>query len=263
MNGYNGSPTAFYDLTTNDPIVNRKYVDAMFFAHDHVRKYGTYNGVPYLEAGCNGKNIGELTLSINNGNCVYMVQDCSTNVIWADTSCTVADPAIEAITQKEEYAEIIALADVPIYTFKNAYSQESFTEVVCMAMYWYVNSNKEKFDNTTVYFASHNTGGIRSEVSSGVFTRRDLIKVFPFDNLLSIQTCTSSHISYMKSNDYYRTYQPGEIVYDEDGYTKAISITYITEYKYAYYYQKEYKNYDMTAKDALVAYLTSGVNDNL
>lgn len=255
--GYDGEPVKYQELTTTDSTTNRKYVDAMFFAHDHMRKNGTYNGVPFLEAGCNGKNIGVLSLDLLGDGYSYEVTDSSTHVYWGTTVAKTQDPKIEAIAQKDEYREIIEHADDVIYTFDNRIESDDFAYSVCKAMYWFVNNNLELFDNTQIYFASHNKGGIRSDVEAGDFTRRDLIKVFPFDNLLSMQTCTSNNINRMSSSSYYRTYDNGNIVYT-GGYTKAISITYITEYRYAYYYQVDYKNYEYTAKDALLNYLLAG-----
>ena len=262
FDGYSGSPTKFNDLTQVDSQTGCKYVDAMFFAHDHNRKEGVYNEVPYLEAGCNGKNIGELTLNLKGNGVTYTVEDCSTDISWACTVATSSDPAIEAIAAKEEYAEILAHADDVIFTFKNSYTKAQFALVACMAMYWYVNAHKSEFDGVTIYFSSHNTSGIRSTVDAGIFTRRDLIKVFPFDNQLCIQTCTSRNISNMENSSYYTTYKPTEPVYS-DGYTHAVSITYITEYKYAYNYQQSYIKYNPTAKDALLAYLLNNVDPSL
>lgn len=262
LEGSSGEPSKFSDLTQTDPSTNLKYVDAMFFAHDHISKKGTYNGVPYLEAGSNGKYIGIMNLSLSYQNNRYLVSSGTPNVIYAYSNTSEADPNIEAITQKEEYRDMIVHADDPIYIFSKYYSKESFTYVVCQAMYWYVNSHKSEFDNVTIYFASHNTGGIRSTVNAGEMTRRKLIKVFPFDNLLSIQVCNSTNISNMEESSYYRTYKEDNPVY-VNGLTHAVSISYITEYKYAYYYQQSYKNYDITARAALVAYLLSGVNPNL
>lgn len=265
FDGYNGSPTQYEDLTQISAESGHKYVDAMFFAHDHLRKEGNLNGVPYIESGCNGKNIGVLELNLEGNGVVYTVKNSSTENLWADSECKAKDPDVEALTQKPEYKEIIDLADQVIYTFKNEYTYESksFTDVACMAMYWYVNNHLDKFDYTTIYLSSHNTGGIRSGVSIGDFTRRDLIKVFPFDNQLSIQTCTRNNINSLKSSTYYATYSESDPVYDSKGYTKAVSITYITESTYAYRYQVDYKNYPFTAKEALVEYLLSGVNDKL
>ncbi len=261
--GYNGNPTQYEDLTQIDPSTGSKYVDAMFFAHDHYVKSGVYNDVPYLEAGCNGKYVGVMELSLKGNGVVYTIDSVNPYTFNAYKNCTTSDPAIEAIAQKEEYVEILARGADVIYTFANSYSKDDFTYIVTLAMYWYVNNHKSMFDNTTVYFASHNTGGIRSEVFAGDFTRRDLIKVFPFDNQLTIQTCTSTNISNMRNSSYYRTYEASEIIYDASNYTKAVSITYISEYKYAYYYQVGYVKYDMTAKDALVDYLTNGGDHTL
>lgn len=262
--GYSGSPTQYEDLTMISSESGHKYVDAMFFAHDHLRKAGKLNDVPFVESGCNGRNIGVLNLNLEGNGVVYTVNNSSVDNLWADDTCKVKDPDVEALTQKPEYKEIIDLADQVIYTFKNEYTYESksFTEVACMAMYWYVNNHLDKFDNTRIYLASHNTGGIRSGVSIGDFTRRDLIKVFPFDNLLSIQTCTRANINAINSS-YHVTYSEGDPVYDSSGYTKAVSITYITESYSAYRYQVSYKNYEVTAKEALIEYLLSGVNDQL
>lgn len=262
FDGYSGSPTKFNDLTQIDSETNSKYVDAMFFAHDHNRKNGTYNGVPYLEAGCNGKNIGVMTLNLEGNGVAYTVTNSDTSVLWATSVANTPDPAIEAIAAKPEYAEILAHADDEIYDFNYSYTKEEFAMVAVKAMYWYVNSRKSEFGGVTVYFSSHNTGGIRSTVSAGTFTRRDLVKVFPFDNQLCIQTCTSNNIYKMETSSYYATYKPSEPVY-EGGVTHAVSITYITEYKYAYNYQQSYIKYDPTAKDALLEYLLNNIDPNL
>ena len=253
--GTSGNPTDFASVTQVSNVSHSKYVDAMFFAHDHRVKQGTYNGVPYLEAGRNGGYIGEMTLSLS-GTASYAVDDIEVDVknAYNATRYLTPDANIEALTSK--YAEQIGDPDEYIYTFSTSYSSDDFTEVVCRAMHWYVNNNTSSFGGNHVYFASHNTGGIRSDVESGTFTRRDLIKVFPFDNNLTIQTCSSTNINKMRESTYYRTYEENEIVYS-GGYTKAVSITYISEYKYAYNYQQSYVKYNMTAKDALVAFLTS------
>ena len=261
--GYDGEPTKYSSLTENSLVSGAKYVDAMFFSHDHLRKEGKLNDVPFIESGCNGRNIGELTLNIESDSISYSVENSSTNNVWAYTTCKTSSPLIDALSSKEEYQDIITHADDVVYTFKKSYTQEEFTTVVCMAMYWYVNTNKEDFDNLTFYFANHNVGGVRAAVSAGEFTNRNFIKVFPFDNYLSLQRCTSKHINKLENDSYYGTYKNGDIVYDDSGLTNSISINFITEKTYAYQYQSSYKNYDCTAREALVAYIKSGVNNTL
>ena len=260
-------PTKFNDLTQIDSQTGLKYVDAMFFSHDHYKKEGTYNGVPYIESQCNGRNVGELTLSLRGNGVSYQVIDSSVNNVDMTDYYSLSDSSIDALATKPEYVNVFAQANQVLYTFANTYSKEDFTEVACMAMLWYVNQHKNYFDNVTVYFASHNTGGVRAKVYRGSFTMRHFVKVFPFDNKLVIQTCTSTNISYMSRSNYYRTAQADDIVYT-DGYTKAVSITYITEYRVDENGRNScqvsriiYDNY--TAKDALYEYLTLNINSNL
>ena len=262
---YETEPTKFSDITQIDSSTGLPYVDAMFFSHDHMRKAGKYNNIPYIEAQSNGKYIGELTLSLVGNGVYYTVEDSSVNNVNA-TYLSTNDPDIDAITTKPEYASIMSKADEVIYNFSKQYSKEEFTIVACMAMYWFVNNNKSEFGDSTVYFASHNTGGVRSIIYSGNFTMRDMIKVFPFDNPLVIQTCNSSNINYMRNSDYYRTYEASDIIY-EGGYTKAVTITYISEYRVrpdgSNSCQVSRVIYTKTAKEALYSYLKSGVNTSL
>ena len=209
-----------------------------------------------MEAGCNGTAIGEMTFSLK-GTTTYSVNSCSYEVKYAYTTTEsyANDSAIDALTKK--YADKIGNPNEVLYTFSKSYSSDAFTEVAVNAMYWYVNSNPSIFDNTHVYVASHNTGGVRASVSKGQFTRRNLVKVFPFDNELCIQTCTSNNINNLLNHVYYYTYKENEVIFDENGYTKAVSITYITESSYGSRFQKSFKKYEPTAKDALIAYLKS------
>lgn len=257
--GYEGSPTKYTDLTEVDPLTGYKYVDAMFFAHDHNRKNGTYNGVPYLESGCNGKNVGILTLNIKGVSGDFEIINTNTQVVNAYYNCTEFDDNFYEIDEKYEY--IFEKGNEVIYTFKHSYDEAGFAEVACMSMIWYVNENKELFDNTYSTMASHNSGGVRNDVSSGEMTYREYVKVFPFDNLVSIQTCSSYNISNYNKSTYYVTY--GEPTFDSEGYAKVISINYITEGQSARYYQVSYKNYDITIKEILYQYLKQNINPNL
>ena len=130
-------------------------------------------------------------------------------------------------------------------------------------MYWYVNEHSNLFDDIHVYLASHNLGGVRADVSSGEFTRRDLFKVFPFENELCIQICNRTQIERTIAYTYYATYQEEEIVYNNLGLTNAVSISYITESNYAGRYQSGYVKYPYITRDALVEYLRSNIDDTL
>ena len=262
--GYNDSskPTKYSDLTLVSEASGVQYVDAMFFSHDHLMKKGTYETIPYIESGCNSRYVGELTINLESDGYSYRRISSSTYNLNAYNNCIDTLKAIDDLSLKNEYKDIIAHADDLLYVFKNSYTQETFTQVVTMAMYWYVNNHKEEFDNLTFYAASHNAGGVRSNVNSGNFTNRQLIEVFPFDNLLSLQNSSRTQFENLKNDSYYVTYQEGEPVFT-DGLTNVISINFCTESRYAYKYQSYHKNFEKTAREALLAYLSSGVNPDL
>lgn len=259
FSGSSGSPTKFDNLTGVNPDTGYKYVDAMFFAHDHIAKRGDYNGVPYLEAGCNGKYVGNMTINLEGNGTSCTVKSYSTYNTYGYSGCTTYDTAFNVIETK--YAAIIAKGNEIVYNFSKSYSSDDFTLVACEAMYWYVNAHKEDFDNTTVSMSSHNSGGIRDDVDAGVMYLRDFVKVFPFDNYLSIQTCSRQNINRYLSYDYYVTY--GTAVFDDQDQAKVASINYITEKSNAYLYQLYYKNYDITVKEILYTYLKENINPNL
>ena len=253
--GSTGSPSKYESLTSADSNSGRKYLDAMFFAHDHQRKSGVYNEVPYLESGSNGRYIGEMTLNLLGNGYTYVVEDNDISNINAYNKCTKASSEIDALLEK--YQEEIGDPDQVIYTFSKSYDRNEFTVLICQAMLWYVNYYSDQFDDVTVYFASHNTGGVRSyPIPAGDFTKRDLVKVLPFDNEICIQTCTQYNITQMSNSSYYETYALDDIIYDEYGCTKAVTISYIAEYKYAYRYQQSMIKYEeYYAQTALIDYL--------
>ena len=259
FSGSSGNPTAFSDLTNVSPNSGCKYVDAMFFAHDHIAKKGVYQDVPYLESGGNGRYVGHMSLELEGNGVSYTVTNYATENTYGYTNCPNRDDNFDAID--ERYATIISKGNEEVYNFANAYTSDEFTVVVCMAMLWYVNAHKADFDNTTVSMASHNSGGVRDDVKKGIMKLRDFIKIFPFDNYLSIQRCSQYNINRYNNYDYYVTY--GTPTYEDDGYARVASINYITEKSNASYYQVDYKNYDITVKTILYAYLTGGVNNSL
>lgn len=260
--GVSGYPHAYESLTEISSKTSLKYVDAMFFAHDHLVKSGVCNNVPYLESGSNGKYIGELTLSLS-GISSYHVDshNIEVNNAYSLTKNLLPDENILALNDK--YKDIIGDPDEIIYNFANFYYSDDFTEIVSRSLLWFTNYYSAYFDDKHVYFASHNTGGVRSNINPGPFTKRDLIKVFPFDNDLCIQRCYSYQINNMKNNSYYRTASESTIIYDNNGLTNAVTIAYIAEYKYAYNFQTSYTKYQKTAKDALYSFLINKVETDL
>lgn len=255
--GYSGSPTIYKEITDTSAISGKKYVDAMLFAHDHLRKSGTYYGVPYAEASSNSKNVALIDLTLQKDTSGWNVVENSgeANVLWSDSITTTPLQEIEDL--KDKYLDVIGDVDEVIYNFSKGYSTVEFTEVVCFAMNWYVNDNLDKFKHKP-RLATHNTGGIRNQVYAGNFTYKDLIKVFPFENALVIQKCTDNQNRSIKNNTSIRYYEDTEVTKESDGYWYNVSIIFLTD-RFTQWQEECYYHYDSTGADALYEFLKSGV----
>ena len=260
--GFNGNNFYFRSLCENDSATKKEYVDGIFLAHDHRYKNGYYLGVPYIESGCNGRYIGTMKFQFTLKDGVYDLTGSWAENTAAYRACLVEDTAITALLEK--YKDAINAGDKVIYNFKHDYTREEFAMVICEAMYWYINMNISSFGGHQIYFTSHNPGGVRVAVSKGEMTLSQLITAVPFDNNIYIQKCTADNLQYMRdlpSN--YICYEPNEIVF-EDGYTYAATIAYLAEKEeYGKYIQVEATEYQITAKEILIEYLTLNINENL
>ena len=262
--GFDGNNFKYRSLCDIDSMTRKGYVDGIFLAHDHRYKSGYHLGVPYLESGCNGRYIGNMKFELKLYDDEYTDNKYAVVNSWCENTgaykaCVNEDQVVKALVNK--YAAEIEAGDEVIYTFKNDYSRDQFAVVVCEAMYWYVNENKDFFGGHEIYLASHNTGGIRVAVTKGPMKLSQIIAVCPFDNNIYIQKCTEENIDYIRSN--YAYYDTNEIVY-EGGYTYAATNAYVAENEtYSRYLHVEAWEYQITAKDILIEYLKQNINPNL
>ena len=254
--------TSYYDCTQFSDVTSKKYVDAMFFAHDHTGKTGVENGVPFLEAYSNTKYYGTMTLKYSYAFGSYDLAGYEKKLINAYQNCTEADPYIVGLMDK--YSDIIGDPDEVICNFTTSYNQTQVVKMTCQAMVWFVNSRPSTFKNVTAYVGYHNNAGIRASISTGQFTRRDLYKVCPFDNALCVGKSTSKQVNYMTSSTQYNNYYvDGTPVYSGN-YTNTVTISYLANSRYSYNYIGSYDEYEQfTAKDALYYFLKSGASINV
>lgn len=250
-----GTQSTFYtSLTTINSDYNKKYVDAMFFSHDHKMKYGYDNSIPFVEGGCDGKYISKIEINVTKESSGYTVSSSTVEApLNAVTTCTVENSEIAKLAT-EKYKDEIGDVNKVLYTFTKSYTSTEFTVIVCQAMYWYINSNLSYFGGEKVSLTSHNTGGIRGTVNVGDYTYSDLVSTCPFDNDICIQKSTSKQVSAIKSSSYYAYYSDSNISYS-DGLATLGTISYIAESSYASRYQQSYTAYSFTAKEALIYYL--------
>lgn len=253
-----GRGSAYEELTNTNSQTNTRYVDGLMFAHDHNRKQGKLNDVPYMESGCNGKGIAHMKFNMKSNGIIYTVDSSEVNVSYSYNLCTTEDREVTSLVDKYK-SQFLADPDSVLRVLDRTYSQSEFCEAICQSMVWFINSNSSKFDNAHVYVASHNLGGVRvNSVPRGNLTYRDLIKAYPFDNKLCISfKCRENNVLniFRNSNPYWKLSDP---VYDEQGYTQCATISYVAGKSYARNQFPNYKKYEgLTAKLAFIRFLQS------
>lgn len=261
--GGNLIPGKFYEVVGISPITNKRYIDAMFFAHDHRVKYGYYKHVPFIEAGSNGKYVGEIQLKVtkqSDGSWAVSNND-SDNQTFTRTSAIISEGSLKEIDELPyKYYDLIGDPDEIIYNFSRSYTSDQFATVVCQALLWFINDKKEEFINT-VRIATHNYAGVRSSVSKGIMRYSDFVKVCPFDNSLVIAKSTSTQVNRIKSHSSIAYYEDESVPF-ENGSCYIGTISYVAE-KYTTLQSDLVYHQDYIIGDALYAYLKSGINSNL
>lgn len=191
-------------LATHDGETDRYaslsgYIDAIFLGHDHYKKEGEINNIPYIEGGSNGNYVShiELNLKLNKNN-KYEVISSSHNTIktFKNEEFNNFDIEIEDIYEKYR-KEIESIRDQVLYTFESVVDKSKFGKFVAKALALYTKNISPKID---VCIGSINSGGIRSNVAKGEFTYGDLIKVYPFENTLCILKVSPAKFNQIKNN---------------------------------------------------------------
>ena len=190
-----------------------RYVDAVFLGHDHKYRKGNYdNVVPYVEGGCNGNYVAniKLNLKLNKSTNRYVVDSYSQDVMktFDNSNFQEEDETINNIYggYKEQ---IESIRDEVLFTFDTTVSRADFGRYMSKAFASYVNESDE-FDYH-INAGIINSGGVRSDIAPGQFTYGDLIKVYPFENALTIMEMDSSDFEFYKSTTVGYTYIVDEV----------------------------------------------------
>lgn len=181
--------SGFYDYSINedykfnDVSVRGEYVDGVFLGHDHYRKSGKINDVPYVEGGSNGNYISHLSYSftLDNNEVSFGYYTGYEVIPTSNGEFTESNEIVDNLTIK--YKEVIGDVNRVICSFNEYQSKEDLLDIACNAIISYINNHKDLY-GVEVSVAAHNYGGVRDTVDEGEFTYSDLIKVFPFSNTL-------------------------------------------------------------------------------
>lgn len=210
-----------YSPLTN---VSEPFVDAIFLGHDHQKKSGNSNGIPFIEGGSNGRYLSHIQLEINKTNEIKTVKAKKVEHIYTFETTGFKEENKEISNLTEKYKDEIGDINRVLYEFKKSYSRNEFLNIVCQAMYEYLSDKKEEYPYDIVS-GFHNAGGIRAAVNAGTFTYQDLIKVCPFTNTLVIMKVNKSQYQTLSSNGKYCLNNPTFT----NGYEYVVVISFVSE----------------------------------
>ena len=202
-------------------------IDAVFLGHEHDKleeKYDT--GVPYVEGLNYGKYLSHISLDLKLENNHYKVVDSSVENIDTFSTFLTNSPQIDTIYSRYE-DEISAIRDEILYTFDSRVSKNNFGRYIAKSLLDYVNQNAE-YDVSMGCINSG--GGVRDNILPGEFTYGDLIKVYPFENVLTVlKIKPEDYGSYYSRSGLLKYYHDDtdEPIINSDGYVYIATIDYV------------------------------------
>ncbi len=224
---HDGSASTYKELSKD--YNGAPYVDALFLGHDHKPKSGIYNNMPYLEGGCNGNYLARMDFDIERNNGKWSIANKEYKVV--ETSSFKLDSDKINNIYKEYESEISAVRDQNLYTFTNGVSKSNFSLFAAKSLLDFANK-KLTFDKT-ISLGVINNGGIRTSVPVGEFTYGDLIKVYPFENVICVAKVDDSMINYYRNVSSLYSYETNDFKKDKDGYYYVATIDYVAFYNTA------------------------------
>ncbi len=229
-------------LTSTSSVSGKRYVDAVLCAHSHQGEKTMENGVPFVQAMCNGKAYSDITLHLSSDGTVT----CN-NYDYEYTSgiSTSIDSNLQAYY---DYYDGLVDADEYVGTLngtlsKDGYSDTEVSTFVCDAISW---GCKQNGNNYSIDYTMCNTS--RAELSSGSVTLEDMFKALPFDNEIYIGMVKGSDLyNEMKYNNFTRL--DTAALNKNSTYTVAI-IDYLATHR------NSYRKYDYFPSFTLTGSLT-------
>lgn len=166
------------------------YIDALFLGHDHEVKSGyideTNKLLPYIEGGTLGEYLSNISLDLELVNNHYEVVSASYknyDTYYKDKDL-FSEYSVEIEDIYETYKDTIEpIRDEVLYNFTSAVTRSDFGYFAAYSLRNYATNTKPMIPCIS---GALNYGGIRSDIPVGEFTYGDLIKVYPFENTLTL-----------------------------------------------------------------------------
>lgn len=222
------SDSAGSEITQISPVSNKKYVDAVFCAHTHQREVKYYNGVPFVQAGDHGNNLGHIQLQYQDGEVTSLAAEYEGYATMNDLE---PNEEIEKIVDK--------YFDESFFNEKNKvhgkidglnYINSTYAgNILAKATYDLLQDNNINCDIVI-------NNGSRDNVEAGEMTSEKIFNMIPFTNKTLVvenikgEDIINECVNY--SNPYYMPNSSLEI--NEDDYYTVACIDYMMLHMSAY-----------------------------
>lgn len=209
-------------------------VDGVFLGHSHQHENEQYGNIPLIQASCNGKAIGQISLDydFNNRNVINR----SGRVNYFEDLTLLPD--VETTELHNYYLEnyINEVKNEVVGYAKFGIGSDELPYLMSDYMSRYYNENSPKYD---ISFSTHNQA--RSSIDAGDITYGDIYKSFPFDNALTVIEIKGSEVEdFLNKGSYYGVdgMTINDISYSETYY--VLTIDYMSQ-KYITYNQFSFR----------------------
>lgn len=162
-------------------------IDAIISGHSHQTVYGKVNGVPIVQANCNGRAIGRIEL-------VYDRMTKRLSSSYAGVMALTFDLAADSHTQSilnQTQKEIEPIKNKVIGYTKHILSHDRNELTETLLGQWVTDAMRK---SVGADIAFQNSGGLRTGIPAGKITMGKLYEVMPFDNTLFTVELTGKQI---------------------------------------------------------------------
>lgn len=175
---------------------NKRYVDAVFCAHSHQYEATEYNGVPFVQSGCNGRGYSEISLSVDKDGEVSLVTNDNHRSNTSEIrNITSYDSKIESLYEKysSETKDIgcKVLANINGSLSQSDYSGDG-TKAILPNLVSKAIALEAISQGYEIDLAMCNKS--RSSIGPGTITYSDLYKALPFNNEIYVINAKGSDI---------------------------------------------------------------------
>ncbi|PAT02247.1 hypothetical protein CI105_02575 [Candidatus Izimaplasma bacterium ZiA1] len=202
------------DNSSYENLTDEYKIDAIFNAHSHAVEKTTNNGTIAIQAGSNGKYVGHIRFTFDNGTVsetsVEHLSDYNEALLLAKDSET--NDLIEEYLLETEH-----LFNEVLLVSNDSYSKGELSNWIAEVM--------AKATNSVAGF--QNYGGTRATVGNAVaITPGILYDIWPFDNYIYTSEIKGSELKALIESGYYN-YYADDITFDDDAYYKVATNDYI------------------------------------